>query len=508
MDQINNNKRIAKNTAFLYIRMLFTTILSLYAARLVLKNLGVEGFGIYNVVGGIVTFMGFITSSMSSATQRYLSYYLGQGKIKRLQQTFSLLMTVYFFFCLIALVILECVGPYYIASFMKLPYDRVVAAQFVFQFSLFTFLINTLSTPYRSILVAYEKLDLYAYLSIVEAILNLAIVIAIGYVGYDKLISFALLQLITSLLINVVLAFYCSRQLEGSRYKRYWNKSYFKELLSYSGWNLFGSVTGVMNIQGQAIVLNYFFGPLVNGAKAISDKVNSLVTQFSNNFYMAVAPQIIKSYAAGNIEYTRSLVLGSSRYSFFLMFVFSVPLFLVMDPLLDLWLGKEQVSFEMIRFSQFTIVYALVNVLEQPITMAVRATGDIKKYQVYVGSFTLLFIPLCAVLFWMGYPSYYSMLLLSVIYLVVLLIRIYIVSPIINVSILEYAKAVVFPIVSVIILDILVLAVVYRFCDFAEKWLLEGAFAITVTSFVCLFFGLSRIERQCLYSYFVKKVKQ
>lgn len=508
MDQMNNNKRIAKNTAFLYIRMLFTTILSLYAARLILKNLGVEDFGIYNVVGGVVTFMGFLSSSMSSATQRYLSYYLGQGKTIRLQQTFSLLMTVYFFFCLIAFVILECVGPYYIASFMKLPQNRVVAAQFVFQFSLFTFLINTLSTPNRSLLVAYEKMDLYAYLSIVEAILNLAIIIAIGYVGYDKLIAFAILHLVTSSLVNVALAVYCSRQLEGSKYKCYWDKTYFKELLSYSGWNLFGSVTGVMNIQGQAIVLNYFFGPIVNAAKAIADKVNSLVTQFSSNFYMAVAPQIIKSYAAGNIDYTRSLVIGSSRYSFFLMFVFSVPLFLVMEPILVLWLGEGQISIEMIRFSQYTIIYALVNVLEQPITMAVRATGDIKKYQVSVGLFTLLFIPLCVILFWLGFPSYYSMILLSFIYLVALFVRIHIVSPIINVSILEYAKAVILPIVSVIIVDIVILVIIYKFYDLSENWLYEGVFAIMVTLFVCLFLGLRKSERQVLYSILIKKVKK
>lgn len=509
MNQVSNNKRIARNTAFLYVRMLFTTVLSLYAARLVLKNLGVEDYGIYNVVGGIVTFMGFLTSSMSSATQRYLSFYLGQEKIDKLQQTFSLLMTIFFVFCIVAFVLLECIGPLYISHYMKLPECRQAAAQYVFQFSLVTFLISTLSTPYRSMLIAYEKMDMYAFISVLEAVLNVGIVVAIGFVSFDRLILFALFQLIATALVNVFLAFYCKKKLEGSRYKYYWNKDYFKELLSYSGWNLFGSATGVMNFQGQAIVLNYFFGPVVNAAKAIADKVNSLVTQFSSNFYMAVAPQIIKSYAAGNIDYMRSLVVSSSRYSFLMMFVFSVPIFLVMEPVLGLWLGGEQVSYEMIKFSQFTIIYSLVNVLEQPITMAVRATGDIKKYQVNVGLFTLSFIPLCIVLFLTGVPSYYSMILLSIIYLIALFIRLHIVSPIIQVTIVDYIKQVLFPIVFVVLIDVIFILLINKVCGLGNnQWLLEGVISFCTTAFVCLMIGLKNTERKMLFNYIINRIRR
>lgn len=506
--KVSNNKRIAKNTAFLYIRMLFITILSLYAARLLLCNLGVEDFGVYNVVGGVVTFMGFLTATMSSATQRYLSYYLGANDLMRLRQTFSLLVNVYLAFCLFALILLEIIGPLYISKYMTISADRIVAAQYVFQFSLLSFLCSTVVVPFKSAIIAYEKMHLFAYVGIIEAVLNLVSVILLSYFDYDKLILYGFLLFSSHLCVNIWVVYYCSGHLKGCRYSYYWDKKYFKEILSYSGWNLFGSTTGVMNIQGQAIVLNFFFGPVVNAAKAISDKVNGLISHFSSNFYMAVAPQIIKSYASGDINYMRMLVLNSSRYSFLLMFVISVPLFIVVKPLLELWLGEDKVSYEMLKFSQFTIIYSLVNVLEQPLTMSVRATGNIKKYQIYVGSFTLLFIPLCIIMFYLGIPSYYSMLLLSFVYFIALFIRIHIVSPILMITNVEYITKVLFPILSVISFDFIFLTIISMIKSlYVGVWIFNALIALLVTTLVCITIGINKSEKKIVNAYIKNRVK-
>lgn len=507
VDLIGNNKRIARNSAFLYGRMLLVAVLYLFAARLILATLGVEDYGVFNVVGGVVTFMGFISNSISSASHRYLSYYLGRQDTARLQQTFSLLMTVYVVFCCFAAVVLECIGPFYIEHYLVLPEERRAAAQCVFQFAIVSFFINTLGSPYKSFLIAYEKMDAYAIISILEAGLMLGMVIVIGYVELDRLVAYAGLQVLVYLVANACLVIYCSKKLEGCTLKKYWEKAYFKELLSYSSWNLFGSATSVMCVQGQALVLNWFFGPIVNAAKAISDKVNSLVSQFYTSFYAAVAPQIIKSYAVGDIAYMRTLVLNSSRYSFLMLFLFSAPLFVVMEPVLGIWLGKGRISFEMTKFCQFAIVFSLVNVLEQPITMAVRATGDIKKYQIRVGLITLSFVPLCVVLFWLGVPSYYSMILLSVIYLIAHLVRIRVVIPIIGTSFREYAWKVMLPIVLVVFMDSLAFILLSRMdAIFDWPWAMKGVVCLLLTVVTCLIVGLKGEERTMVLGFVRNRV--
>lgn len=503
-----NNKRIAKNTSYLYFRMLFTTVLSLYTARVVLKVLGVEDFGIYNVVGGVVNFMGFLTATLSSATQRYLTYYLGKEDGVKYQQMFSLLINVYLIFCVVAVIILEVAGPLYISRFMTIPPERIKAAQCVFHFSLITFLVNTFSVPYRSSLIAYEKMGAYAYIGIAEAVLYLGIAIAISYTHIDHLIIYALLMSIVSITVLVAMCIYCRKKLEYCRYVKCWNWDSIKELISYSGWNLFGSLTGVMNLQGQAMVLNYFFGPLVNAAKAVADKVYGIINQFSQNFYMAVTPQIIKTYAAGDIDQMRSLVLNSSRYSFFMLLVISAPLIVVIEPLLEFWLGEEQISKEMLKFCQYMIVYSLVNVLEQPITMAVRATGNIKKYQVVVGLITLTFIPLCIFIFMLGAPVYTSILLMSLIFFIALIFRIYIVSSILQINMSLYFYKVILPILFVLAVacTITVLVVkVFVLCN--EMWLFEAIVSFLITLLSCLLCGLNKREKELMIGFVCGKIK-
>lgn len=502
----DNNKRIAKNTIYLYFQLLIVTALSLYSARLVLRNLGVEDFGIYNVVGGIVTFMGFLTSSMSSATQRYLSYNLGESNPEKFKYTFSMLINVYLIFCGIVFVVLEIIGPIYISKYMNLPNGREHAAHWVFQFSLLSFLVSTISVPFKSSIVAYERMSTFAYINVIESVLHFIIVASLAIFLCDHLIIYGLLMCVMSLVITLISVFYCIKKLDYCKYVRYWNKVFFKELASYTGWNLFGSVTGVLNIEGQAIVLNFFFGPIINAAKAVADRVNGLISQFSQNFYMAVTPQIIKSYASGDLSYMRDLVLTSSRYSFLMLFALSLPLYVIMEPLLKVWLGSEQVSFEMIKFCQYTLVYALINILEQPITQAVRATGNIRNYQVSVGLITLSFIPFCIVIFLLGYPSYYSVLLLAFIYLVAHFVRLFFLTKIIKVSIRDYARDVLVPIIKTLVFVLIVYYLLFDIIGFGfAHWIIKGFASLIIVISLCYYIGLQTKERQFLMDAIVKK---
>lgn len=443
----SHNKRIAKNTIMLYFRMIVTTILSLITARYTLMLLGVSDYGVYNVVGGIVGFTGFITGTMSSATQRFLSYDLGKGDIISFQKTFSMLINLFTILCIFMFAVLEISGSTFVGT-LKIPYERKDAAMWIYQFSIIAFLLRTMLIPYQSAIIAHERMSIYGYFTILDVLFKLMVLSVLFFTPFDKLISYGFIVLFTTFISNVIYFYYCRQQLQGCRYRVFWDTSFFKCLLQYIGWNLFGSLTKVLNTHGQSIILNLFFGPLVNAAKAIADKINGITSSFASNFLIAVSPQIIKSYASGNIDYLRNLVAKSSRLSFYLMLVISVPLFFTMKPLLELWLGENQTSMEMVRFSQTTLIYTMICVLEPPITMTIRATGEIKKYQICIGSITLSFIPLCYLLFMLDSPAYYSMVLLSLIYAFAQIFRVHIVAPILGINKMWYIRVIIFPIIT------------------------------------------------------------
>lgn len=444
-----NNKRIAKNTLALYFRMLVTTIVSIFTARYTLILLGVEDYGINNVVGGLIGFMSIITGTMISATQRFLTFDLGKSDIGSFQKTFSMLINIFAVFCLVAFVLLELIVPYFIANYLVIPPSRMFAAQWVFQFSIVSFVLSTMVIPYTSAIIAYERMSIYAYFAIVDVIGKLVILGALFFIPIDRLITLAALVTLINIIINFLNYWYCKTRLAGCIYRKYWDKNLFKRMSSYAGWNLFGSTSWVLNQQGQAIIINMFFGPSVNAAKAVADRINQIIVSFCNNFYMAVNPQITKSYAKSDIDYTKRLVLSSSKLCFFLMFVLCVPLQCNMKDLLVLWLGKEQVSDDMVSFSILVLCFTLINSLETPISQVIRATGDIKKYQIQIGVQTLLFLPITYVCFKMGAPAYFSMIILCLIYFIAQFSRIYLVRPILNMKFLEYFQNVFLPILYV-----------------------------------------------------------
>lgn len=511
INQTSNNKRILKNTIYLYLRMIVTTFISLYTARIMLQLLGAEDYGIFNVVGGVIGFMGVFTATMGSATQRFLSYDLGRGDIDQFKKTFSMLLNIYVIFCVITVIVLEVIGAYLITEYLNIPDDRENAALWIYQFTIISFFLGTILVPYTSAIVAYEKMEIYAYFTFLDVFFKFAIVISLYITPYDRLVTYGLLTCIMALIYNLIYYIYCKRKLDGCKYVRYWDKGLFRKISTYTGWNLFGAISGIFINQGLTLLLNIFFGPIVNAAKAIADKINITVTSFCANFYMAVNPQIIKSYAAGEINYTRKLVVWSSKFSFFLLLILSVPLIGNMEQILNIWLGAKQISSEMISFSQWVLVFSLVNVLENPITQAVRATGNIKKYQVIIGIQTLLFIPLCYGCFKYGsIPAYGAMIILSLIYLVAQFSRIWIVASIINLHPIEYLRQVMLPI-------LLTSSIVYFIVSYGQNLLIVSneyvclafkiLFDVVTVLIIVLVIGINRKERDYVKQFIFLKLK-
>lgn len=503
----NNNKRIAKNTILLYIRMIVSTVVSLFTARMTLQLLGVEDYGINNVVGGIVGFVGIITGTMTSASQRFLAYHLGNNEIKQFNKTFCMLINMFILFCLIMVIILEFISPYILHNVLVIPKDRIYAASWVFHFSIINFCLSTMLIPYTSAIVSYEKMGIYAYFTFIDVFMKLVVVYALYITPIDRLITISGLSVISTIIVFLINYIYCKVKLYGCEYHLYWDSSLFKRVASFAGWNLMGSTTSVLNYQGQAVLLNIFFGPVVNTAKAIADKINQVIYSFCQNFFMAMNPQIIKSYASGNIEYTRSLVINSSRFAFLLYSLLALPMIFNMQNLLYLWLGSKRVSYEMVIFSQLILILSFTNNLESPITQVVRATGDIKKYQIIIGCQTLLFLPITYIAFKLGASAYFSMIILCIIYVIALLFRIKFLKMILNIKYSIYWRNVIFPLLVVLLISSFLLYFVHLLGSDRIFVVFSCISDIIITGLIVFFFGLSKKEKMYVIHMVVKRIK-
>ena len=507
MSDNQNNNRIAKNSLMLYIRTIIITIVAFYTTRITMQLLGAEDYGISNVISGIIGFMAIITNAMINAAQRFLAFDLGKHDKAQLNRTFSMLVNIFIIVSIVGVVLMELVGPWMINHFLVIPPDRLKAAHWIFQFSIVGFVASTMVIPYTSVVIAYEKMDVFAYVSLLDATLKLAVVFLLYVTPFDKLITIVFLTVLAHVISNAIYMVYC-RIKSLSRYERYWDRFLLKKLTSFMGWNLFGTATGVLNVQGQAILLNMFFGPLINAAKAIADNVNRLVNTFVSNFYMAVGPQIVKTYANDERDYTLRIVLYSSKLGFFLIALIGVPIIFNMEPLLQLWLGKEQVTDYMVIFSQLTLVLAMIQSFEYPITQTVRATGDIKNYQIVVGLLMILFLPICYVFFKLGFDAITSMVILSIITLVVLHYRIIKVCKILALGVSRYYKKVMLPSFSVVMVSMFIIYMLPLRNDTILMLLLSLASSFAITLVCSLFLGMTKDERQYACSFVHKFLKR
>ena len=394
---MSSHKTIAKNTLFLYFRMFLTMGVGLYTSRMVLDVLGVEDYGIYGLVGGIVTMFAFLNSAMASATQRYLSFDIGKGDKVRLQQTFNASVNIHFLIGIVIVILAETVGLWFVNTQLDIPAERMVAANWVYQFSILAFFFNVIQVPYNALLIAREHMSVYAYISIIDVLLKLGIVFILIYYNADKLILYGILTFAVSFIVRMLYRAYCKRKFKESVYKFYYDKTYYKELLSFSGWSLFGNIAAIARGQGSNILLNIFFGPIANAAYSLTSTVQGVIGQFVNNFQVALNPQITKNYASGNTNASISLMQKSSKFSYFAMLILVVPFLYNIDYVMNLWL--KEVPPYAISFIRLALIYALIETISNPLIIGAQATGKIKWYQIIIGTFIFLTLPAAWVVF-------------------------------------------------------------------------------------------------------------
>lgn len=392
----NNSKRIAKNTILLYIRMLVTMFVSLFTSRIILKTLGVTDYGIYNVVGGVVTMFSIISGSLSAASSRFITFELGKGNSTELKKIFSTSVNIQIIMSIIVIIFAEIIGVWFLNYKMNIPSDRLYAANWVFQFSILTFCINLISVPYNASIIAHEKMSAFAYISILEVSAKLAIVYLLYWSPIDKLIFYALLMAIVALIIRFVYGLFCKRNFTECRYQFIFDKTLIKKMFGFAGWNFIGNSSAIFRDQGGNILINLFCGPTVNAARGIAYQVNGAIHGFVGNFMLALNPQITKSYASGEWAYMMTLIFQGARLSYYMLLFLSLPVIINTHYILELWLGV--VPEYTTTFVQLVLILAMSESISQPLITAQNATGRIKYYQISVGGLQLLNLPISYIL--------------------------------------------------------------------------------------------------------------
>lgn len=395
-----DNKRILKNSLFLYLRMLIILLIGLFTVRMILSILGVTDYGIYNVVGGVVSMFSFLSGSLATSSQRYFSMEIARKDYKALNKIFSLNLTVFIIISGILVFIAETVGLWFVNYKMTIPHDRLFAANVVYQLSIFSFLLSLCSVPYNALVVAYEKMSAFAWIGIVEAVLKLIIVALLFLMPFDKLIVYGVLMLMVSAIIAASYCLYCVKKLQGSRYKWYWNKGEAKQLMAFSGWHFLGTTSVVVRSTGINLLINMFFSPAINGARAIAYQVDSIVCQFANNYFTAVKPQMYKAYSNGEMEGLFRLIMRTTIMNVGLIMFFAFPILCNANFLLSLWL--KEVPPHTVLFVELALINSIIDLTSNPMIAPALATGRIKKYQIITSTFYYLNLPLSYVALRLG----------------------------------------------------------------------------------------------------------
>ena len=449
----DNNKRIAKNTLLLYFRMLFMMVVSLYTSRVILNALGVEDFGIYNVVGGVVAMFSVISGSLSAAISRFITYELGKGDQSKLNKIFSASVTIQLLLSLIIVVLIESVGVWFLNANMTMPETRMAAANWVFQFSIVTFVINLISVPYNAAIIAHERMSAFAYISILEAIGKLAIAFLIMVSPIDRLIFYAILMCAVAVIVRLTYGHYCKKHFTECTYQFDWDKDILKQMFGFAGWNFIGASSAVLKDQGVNIVINMFCGPAVNAARGIAMQVNNAVAGFVTNFMTALNPQITKSYASGDREYMMTLIFQGARLSFYMLLLLSLPILMNTHYILVLWL--KLVPEHAVTFVQLMLVFAMSESISNPLVTAMLASGRIRNYQIVVGGLQMMNLPISYVCLRMGLMPESALIVAICISQCCLAARLYMLRGMIGLSSIRYIKKVYLNVLAVAVLSVI-----------------------------------------------------
>ena len=507
-DTSANNKRIAKNTLFLYFRQFLTMAVAIYTSRIVLKVLGVVDYGVYNVVGGMVAMFAFLNSALAQATQRFIAYGLEKDAVDIQRKTFSMLMNVHILIAIILFVLCETAGLWLFYNKLVIPPDRIEAAFWVMQCSILTLMISVTQVPYNASIFGHERMNAYAYISIFEVLLKLGVVIMLQYFFSDKLLAYGIMMMAAQFAVAMTYRVYCQHKFNNCKYSLYWSKPVFRQIFSFSGWSLIGNLAFTMNGQGMNFLINIFFGLVYNAVKGIATALEAAVSSFVTNFLGASIPQIIKSYAAGDMEYCYKLNFKSSKFGFFLFMMISLPLISVINPVLSLWL--VEVPHYANIFCVLSLLYIQANTMSGTLQNVAQATGHIRNFQLSNGVLKLLPLPLVYVLYKFGAPinTYlYVLIVFSVIGMFVQLSALR--SIISDFPVFSYLKQVTLPEIAVFIVP----GLISFYCYNLHYNSLPVAMAIAAgmfmfTGIIVWLGGLTKHEREWMKSAVSAKIRR
>lgn len=493
MTATTDKRKIAKNTLFLYGRMLFSLIVSFLTAGVLLSTLGVVDYGIYNVVGGLVVMFSLVSGSLSASTSRFLTFELGKidGEPNKV---FNASIQIHLFIIALVIVLLETVGLWFLNHEMTIPQDRMLAAQYVFQFSVFAFVLNLLSVTYNADIIANEHMDAFAYIGILDTVLRLVILYLLWIGNFDKLILYSLLQFAVSFIIQGVYMIYCRRNFEESKIRMIFHKDIFLKIAGFSGWNFIGSSAALLRDQGVNLCINIFCGPTVNAARAIGVRVNSMVSVFGHNLLSAFNPQITKNYASSKFTDVTNLCLLGSRYGFILLFLISFPIMVRMEYLLELWL--HNVPEHSVSFGILALLLSLVDILSIPLITLLLATGNIKWYQITVGGTMLLNVPISYVLLYLGYAPEWTVVVAIALSIVCLFIRLRMANLLTDFPINMFLKEVLAKVALICIISISFFFITTQYFSLTSGGALLYVVICGIFNVIVLYFiGLNKIER-------------
>lgn len=494
-----NNKRIAKNTLLLYFRTILIMLVTLYTSRVVLKNLGVEDFGVYNAVGGVVSMFAVISGALSNAISRYITYGIGKGDRDKLNAIFTTSVNIQIVIALVIFLLCEGFGTWFLNSRMNIPADRLVAANWVLHCSLLTFVVNLISVPYNACIIAHEHMSAYAYIGIIDACLKLSIAYLLMISPVDKLVTYSILLFVASLCVRVLYGVYCKKHFAECKYRLTYDKGLFKEMIGFAGWNFFGNATSVLNYQGISLLMNVFFGVIVNSARGIAMQVEAAINQLVVTFTTAINPQIIKSYAQGDKQRLFYLICKGAKFSFFLLLIFATPLIFEAEHILQLWLVDVPDGAPL--FMQLSLLGAMVTILGNSGYTACIATGRIKKYSVIitlVGSMNF-------VISWLAYkfgaPAEITYVIYIIVYSLVQVVRLVLMREMLGFPIIMFVKEVLGKIILPFIFAMILPYILVQILDPSlGRTLLVCISSVLWTGLCVVILGLTKGERETIFS--------
>lgn len=489
-----DNSRLAKNTILLYLRMALMMCINLYTSRIVLQTLGVEDYGIFNVVGGVIVMFSFLTDSMTASTQRFLTFELGSGDKDKLHAVFVTSIHIHLVIALIIIILGETVGLWFLMEKMVIPPERMVAAHWCYQFSILIAVVNVLNYPYISAIIAHEKVKSFAYMAILDGVLKLLLVYLLLIFDYDRLILYGVLYACEKLLIRSIYNIYCIRNFDECKYKWIFQKTLFKEMASFAGWKLWSNLAVIFYLQGLNLLLNVFFGPVVNAARATAYQAQSAVSNFAGNFQTAINPQITKTYASGQLEETHKLIYESVRLTFCMLLIMCLPLIVEAPTALELWL--KEVPEGSATFLRILLVILMIQQSSNALVTAVAATGNIKRYEIIMGTLMLTIVPISYVVLRMGGAPWSVFVVFLAVVIVAFFLNLHIILPMIQLRLKDYLRYVIGRCALVLVLSLIAPFAMHlvKVPGLLFSFLNIGVIVIS-TGIVAYYFGMETEER-------------